>query len=236
MSWDEEEDFQPPAVINAAVAGQWDDEDKEDDVKDDWEQEDKPEEPAPAAAPGEPKTYAKTSTKKKRGKQIELKEAAKQREIEEANRKPLTFEEKQARQKQVEASDFENTKDVFGDNEALFGDDNVATSNEGATVDSFKPSNEKHFLKFATLISERVKTYEESFHYPNFVKALLKEITSAMDPEEIKELVTSLNVISNEKIAASKKKKPAPKKKGPVVQKSLLHEDMGKSDDYDIFS
>jgi len=94
---------------------------------------------------------------------------------------------------------------------------------------SFTPTNAKEFAKFATLIVAQFSPYKGSFHYPAFMKELLKEATSQSDPEEVKELISVLNVIVNEKIKASNTKK----KKGPKkpVKKEAVYEDMVEDDD-----
>jgi len=137
-------------------------------------------------------------------------------------------------QKKVEDADLENVKDAFGDNEALFGSDTKADSTAQSSLDTFKPNSEKDFSKYADMLAAKITTYAESYHYPAFLKNLLRDVTMAMDPDDIKELVTALNVIANEKIAASKKKKAAPKKKAPTKMTNI-HEDIV-DDEYDIFS
>jgi translation initiation factor 3 subunit J len=234
MSW-EEEDFEPPVVTSNTA--QFEDEDKEEEVKDSWEDEEPKPQPAKktTTAPTESKKFAQTSTKKKSGKAIQKREQAKEVEQATANKKPLTYEEKLALQKKVEEADMENIKDVFKDNDALFGTDTATTSSTSQSgLDTFKPSSEKDFTKYAEMVAEKITKYDESYHYPHMLKTLLREVTSSMDPDDIKELITTLNVVVNEKIAASKKKKSAPKKKTAVTKKATF-EDMVEGE-YDMFS
>eukprot|EP01089_Gocevia_fonbrunei_P015741 TRINITY_DN4692_c0_g1_i4.p1 TRINITY_DN4692_c0_g1~~TRINITY_DN4692_c0_g1_i4.p1 ORF type:complete len:199 (+),score=62.48 TRINITY_DN4692_c0_g1_i4:140-736(+) len=165
---------------------------------------------------------------------------------------PLTAEQKKENEKRSQASDFENTQDLFGgvevesgyesvkvvDDDQLFGnddDDESPTTQRGSSpLDTFKPSSGKDFEKFARMLGEKIVPYEESYHYVDFLKHLLKEISGELAPEQIKELITALNVITNAKIknqSTSKKKKPVKKK---AVQREVVEEDLVE-DEYDNF-
>jgi len=241
MSWDDE-DFQPPPV---ALTGEFDDEDT-DGAALDWEAQiddakKKAEEiPDPSAGSTEKKIYPKVSSKKKRGLQIEREKKEKERQKETAQPvTPLTSQEKQARQAAVEESDLQNAVESLSvrDGEEMFGVDTGEDTEQKNVFDVFVPGlvpeSEKDFESYAQMLGKRITPYEESFHFLFFMKALLKEATREMSPEDLHELSALLSVIRNEKISAAKKKKK--KKKTTTVHTDVSREDIIE-DEYDFLS
>jgi len=231
-SW-EDEDLDAftikPATPAAALVGQWDDEDVEGggEVKDSWEDEDAAPEEKPKI--DTQKNFAKTSKKKPSGKKIIKKEEIKLAE-EEASQpvQPLTYEERKKLQDIVERSDFDNAVDIFegvdNDNEALFG----PASATKVDADAFVPTTQADFKKFGSMLAEQLVVYQDNFSYIDCLKVLLKDATAASDPEEIKELISSLNVLVNERIKAqqpAKKKKAAAKRQAAAKSKESVRMD-----------
>ncbi len=54
----------------------------------------------------------------------------------------------------------ENTKDIFGDSDELFGADKDAAKNQAVLDINFKPTSEKDFVSFAKIVSDKVTPYE----------------------------------------------------------------------------
>jgi DNA repair exonuclease SbcCD nuclease subunit len=250
MSWDDD-DFEvkvpadKPTIVNA-----WDDEDEDTGgpATDNWEDFDKPKEPKakPTGPPEEKKTFTQVSGKKKRGKA--LLEKIRQKEDEEDDSLAplkLTYEEKKKLQEQVVASDLENAKDMFAvkdsalkDSDILFGDDDngEAEAKTEITLDSFKPRGERDYIKLAELVSKKVEPFSASAFYTTFLKEMLRQTTVNVEPEDVKDLIATLNVVVNDKLKASSAKKGKKiKKKAPTKTTAAVHEDMV-DDEYDMFS
>jgi hypothetical protein len=250
MSWDDD-DFEvkvpadKPTIVNA-----WDDEDEDTGgpATDNWEDFDKPKEPKPkpTGPPEEKKTFTQVSGKKKRGKA--LLEKIRQKEDEEDDALAplkLTYEEKKKLQEQVVASDLENAKDMFAvkdsalkDSDILFGDDDngEAEAKTEITLDSFKPRGERDYIKLAELVSKKVEPFSASAFYTTFLKEMLRQTTVNVEPEDVKDLIATLNVVVNDKLKASSAKKGKKiKKKAPTKTTAAVHEDMV-DDEYDMFS
>jgi len=243
MSWEEEDldAFTIKPVTPSALIGRWDDEDVErpGQIKDNWEDEDEENEDKPKAETQ--KNFAKTSKKKQSGKQKLKKDEQKAAE-EEATRpaNPLTYEEKKALQDRVEKADFAHAVDLFdgvqdADNESLFGEggaskrkqEESSTTALPADDETFQPTTPADFKKFGTMLAQKITPYKENFSYHECVKQFLKDATASSDPEEVKELIATLNVIVNERIKAQQtpKKKKAAAKKASAKGKEVVHMD-----------
>lgn len=206
----ESEDFVPPAPIIAREQpkSQWDDEDaaEEDDVKESWEDEEKPN-PIPVKPPAPQKL-------KKAEKKVEAVESKK-----EEPKQPLTpeeeaankLEEKLRQQRLVEESDYQATTELFG------------KRNGDRSLDSFIPKSESDFNDYAELLAQKLRPYEKSFHYLTMLKALMRHAMVSLKAADAKEVASSVSVIANEKLKAEKeatgKKKTGTKKKQLLVDK-----------------
>jgi len=229
MSWEDETEADAFTIkpTSTVALGQFDDEDIDGrgEAKDSWEDEDEVPEPKDDT----PKTFSKVSLKKPAGKQKLKKEDQKIAEEDaRAPVKPLTYEEKRARQDTVEKEDLENAKDIFdgvdADNDDLFGSSQPTP--KLAALD-LNPTSPAEFIKYGTLLAERVTPYKDAYGYTDCLKQFLKDSTVALDPEEIKELVAKLNVIVNDRIKAQQ---PTSKKKRAAVKKAATKKEVVRVD------
>jgi len=200
MSW-EDEDFTPTIPGQSkAVADSWEDEDNTIKVKASWEDEDvevkKPEKPK--TAPGE--------TKAKPAAKAAKKAPAAKAAASVSTGDPLA--DKMREQRLVEESDYQNTRDMFGI------DEKSQPTEEDFDFNSFQPKTEQEFEQLATQLVKKLSTHETSFHYTNLVKSICKQLCSSFArAEDIKEVISVLNVLVNDRL---KSDKPKPKKKGPA--------------------
>jgi len=193
-----------------------------------------------------PSRFAQVSGKKQKGKQKQAALLAKQ--LKEQNSQPikLTPAQKAELESKVRASDFKNTEDLFSgvksadveqegikvrndESDALFGSGNDAGQEEKASkLDTFVPNTAEQFTKFAQMLGEKMSPHQNSYYYVDFLKALLKESTTELSAEDLKELVAGLNVLMNSRIKVNtgkKSKKAAAAKKKTGVKKEELEED-----------
>jgi len=247
---DDDDDFDVKPVVNQAqptLANAWDDEDEDNGapVTESWEDFDQPKEETTKKAstgPAVKPSFSQVSGKKKRGKA--LAEKIRQKEAQEDEQpRILTYEEKKKLQKQIEASDLENAKDLFtvkeSESESLFGEKSEQASGSKpapSSFDNFKPKSEQEYIKFAELTNQKVEPFSGSAFYVTFLKEFLKKATTPMEAEDVKDLVATLNLIVNEKIKASSAKKGKKgKKKAPTKTTAAAFEDMV-DDEYDMFA
>jgi len=233
MSWDSD-DFVPKPLGNwddeekatpFKVKSSWDEEEKVEET------------PAPAVtAPQEKQRFPQQSRKKKSGKAKQRGEDEKrEQEIKKNAGKKITKEEKEKNEKAVIEADAQHIRELFpegideeeeeedseeeeenvDDNELLFGnnDDNNNNDNNNNknkqinSIDAFNPNSEEDFKKFAELLGKKIGAHSLSYFYLPLLKDLLVEVTKEIPPEEVKQLITSLNVIANDKIKTQNAKK-----------------------------
>lgn len=170
---DDDDDFDVKPVVNQAqptLANAWDDEDEDNGapVTESWEDFDQPKEETTKKAstgPAVKPSFSQVSGKKKRGKA--LAEKIRQKEAQEDEQpRILTYEEKKKLQKQIEASDLENAKDLFtvkeSESESLFGEKSEQASGSKpapSSFDNFKPKSEQEYIKFAELTNQKVEPF-----------------------------------------------------------------------------
>jgi hypothetical protein len=225
MSWDDD-DAPTPGLSNLSVkAGdKWANEDKEGgEVLDSWEEVDKPKaaaNPAPAAKKPAAKAPAKAGAKGK----------GKEKEKEKEPAAPLSKEEQDAAKRrakdQVLKADFGNLQDAFGISGSS-ADDETATN----TLANFVPITEEDFVELARRINEKLQPIKGSFHYSKLVKALMRHMSSDMKTEDAKEMVTTANVLLNERIAADKAKDGKKKKTSTAPVKKQVNTKTAMGDD-----
>mmetsp|Transcript_16690 Transcript_16690/g.36287 ORF Transcript_16690/g.36287 Transcript_16690/m.36287 type:complete len:237 (-) Transcript_16690:664-1374(-) len=217
MSDWEADDFKVP-VLPAAIKNNWDDEDVDS-------------EPEKLAAPAQNVPAAKKDAGKQ-SRKSKLDEKIQQREereaamrsarskTTEASLEGLSAEERKLRlQEIVEESDMQNAKELFMDGEAGNDDDK-------ATLDSLQLKTTKDDEKLAELFAEKIKPVfrpKRSERYVELLKGVLRACTEELDVDDVKELATTVNVISNEKLkkkqaAQGKKKKNTAKRSVRVEQ------------------
>eukprot|EP01018_Ginkgo_biloba_P010545 Gb_15391 [translate_table: standard] len=191
----EADDFVPvaPVVAKEQPKGMWDDEEaEEEDVKESWEDEDKP---APVSNPV-PETTAKKPEKKKATKSKEKNAKVQDEKLAD----PVA--EKLRQQRLVEEADYQSTTELFGKH-----------SGE-KSLDNFIPKSEGDFVEYAELVAHKLRPYEKSFHYLTFLKAVMRHAMAALKAADAKEVASSVTVIANEKIKAEKDANAGKKKSG----------------------
>ncbi|KAJ3025752.1 UNVERIFIED_CONTAM: hypothetical protein HDU68_006742 [Siphonaria sp. JEL0065] len=256
--WDNDDDLDIPKVVIppvvAAGAGQWDDEDADDNanVQEDWDASD---DEAPAASPKQgsaagsatssaPKVVA-APPKKKKGlkeaiaqrkaeeerKQQEALEAQLRKEEEEANNTETAEERRKREEKNIREADLQNARDLFG----VTAD--VPTVQE-SFIDTMKPKTREEFDAYEKKLVEKISKHEKATAYAQFVENLARDLCVSLAVDDVKRISSALNVLANEKQKASKPvagKKGAKGKPVPVVAKASAGVDMTNYDDMDDF-
>jgi len=261
-AWDD--DFAQQPVINQHFD---DEEDESEDVKDSWEDEDKSQteeqEATQTQLPSEPQRFAQVSKAKKAGKRMIRIESEKQRQKEVSEPVvPLTYEQKKALEEKQQSSDFDHTEELFSglqiddahptttstegdpDSAAFFGTGAASTPSNHETdkhdIILLTPTTAEDFAHLAKQLGDKTKPYEDSYLYLDFLKALLKEVTESLAPEEVKDLIATLNVITNQKIKGASlekgKKKKTTKKKQTTASRNVDVEEDIVEDEYDFLS
>jgi len=193
MSWDDD-DFEAPPPVTPAL-GNWDDEDAPKPHAS-WDEDDTPQ--AKKAPPPDKKNIKPPASKKPA--------AAPAVAIKEEILDPL--EEKLRKQKLVEESDYQNTKDIFSG----IGDKRNEKDEE-VDINTFHPSSEAEFERLAAAVAKKLTTLEGSGLYASFLKSLVRQICTPLRVEDCKDISAALNVVVNDKLKAEKEK-TKPKKKG----------------------
>uniref|UniRef100_A0A0E0HGC4 Uncharacterized protein n=1 Tax=Oryza nivara TaxID=4536 RepID=A0A0E0HGC4_ORYNI len=86
-------------------------------------------------------------------------------------------------------------------------------------IEKFVPKSEKEFAEYAERIAkDLLRPYEKSYHYIGLMKAMNKLAVASLTSTSVKEIVSSMTTVANEKLKAEKaadagKKKPGQKKK-----------------------
>eukprot|EP01120_Amphizonella_sp_Union-15-10_P001785 TRINITY_DN1192_c0_g1_i1.p1 TRINITY_DN1192_c0_g1~~TRINITY_DN1192_c0_g1_i1.p1 ORF type:complete len:218 (-),score=78.28 TRINITY_DN1192_c0_g1_i1:96-749(-) len=212
--WDEE-DFATPTIINP-IKNNWDDEEDEAFVpppKAAWDEEEKP---LPVKQPQQPSTQTKKKETVNKKKNVEP-------------TKILTKEELREREL---LADYDEAQSLFS-GVVQNSEKSKSALEEIDALKTFEPKTKLEFEKFADMITQVVSKYQTSLFYREFLKNLLKQLTSGLLVEDLKELVSALNVIMNDKV----KKKKTVKKKGvaPKITAKLEEEKAVVTGDYDEF-
>ncbi|EDO45638.1 predicted protein [Nematostella vectensis] len=230
--WDDEK-FEPGEVPADGVTDKWEGEDEDDDIKESWDDDDEDEKKedeaknTEAAAPKKKKTLKQILKEKEEQKLLEEKRKAEEKQKLEEEDKELTPEEQMAeklrRQKIVEESDLLVAMDTFG----------VGTQEEASRtgLDSMIPSTKEEFTEYSKLLVEKLTKFETNPEYIPFLEATLREICVSLDPEDIKKLSSTLNMLQSEKLKAQKGKKA----KSKATKKATLTggAKMGRKDEMD---
>jgi len=201
----------------------WQEEDKEQpEAPEDWE--------AVAENGAKPKNPANNSTAKPAPKPAAKPKGKTAHKEPEKPPKPQTKEEeasaKQRAKDEEQKSDFANAKDLFSG----IADTEPVKDPLAAIV----PITDSDFVEFANKLNEKVQPHKSSYHFAKFAKQMLRNITSDMKTDEVKDLIHTLNAIYNDKIAAEKAKdytKGKPKKKIAPKKKLNVNEDIGDDDE-----
>ncbi|XP_020698537.1 eukaryotic translation initiation factor 3 subunit J [Dendrobium catenatum] len=207
--WDEEE-FEPKVlgIKKEQTKGLWDDEDvDEEDVKESWEDEEDDTAKAPKKeSVAEKKIVSKTT--KDAGKKVKPSET---KTIKEADVLADPVAEKLRQQRLVEEADYKSTTELF------------ARKGDEKSLDNFIPKSENDFMEYAELLSQKIRSYEKSFHYIGLLKAVMRHSMTSLKTADAKEIASSVTAIANEKLKAEKEANVGKKKQG--AKKKQLHVD-----------
>lgn len=213
-------------------------------VPDSWADEDMSEEETPAAkqvqAPAAMKPSKARALAMKERERKEMEAAAERRRAHEARLAEMSaVERKMEQQRIVEEADLDNARDLFGGGTGGKTDD----APKADTIDTLEPQADADFDKLAAMIGTKCRAYNtnprRTLRYLNFVKSVTRELTRDLGPDDAKDLASFMGVLSNEKLAASKRakggKKKAPSKKSHVKVDRADDMGDGQYDDYDEF-
>lgn len=191
-AWDDDDFVPPPAIV--APTGNWDDEDVDVKPKASWDEGDTP----------KPAKTVQAPQKKTEKKPPEKKTAATKPE------EPLDpIAEKARKQKLVEEADYQNAEDLFSG----IGEKR-SEKDESIDINTFQPSSEAEFERYANAIAKKLATHESSGLYVSFLKSLIRQLCTPLPRvEDCKEIGAVVNVVVNDKLKAEKEK-TKPKKKG----------------------
>lgn len=173
--------------------------------------------------------------------------ARKAMELETEMEANMTLEERRILQKKrVEESGSALAADLFGD--ADFDKDGSNNNNNAGprgtamnAGDTVKMTDLKDHLKHARKVAQCIKGHGKVHLASAFLKECISECKDVLDEEVTNELIKSLNVIKNEKVAAAKRKvkgqaqKAKKDKKAEAKAKQLQNELFGDNDNYDDY-
>jgi len=183
-----------------------------------WEDEDK----QPVKGLDEKETLEKKEPAKKPTKASKFSEKVEARGTTVDNPLEDPAAEKQRKQKLVEEADFRNTQEMFS---------GLAVEN---IINTANPKDEKDFVELANSIAAKYSTFDKSFHYKNFLKTLFRQMAVNLKSDEIKDISSSLTILSNEKMKAEKE--GTKKKKGAKKAQVNVKDDMNDDDYMDDYS
>jgi Translation initiation factor eIF3 subunit len=94
------------------------------------------------------------------------------------------------------------------------GDDGGEVMQDLNKVDlhSIKPRRREEFEKLAALTADVIRPHSRSRHFGHFVSTLIRDLSDSMQPEEIKQVISTLNRLANEKIQAQRGRKKTSKR------------------------
>jgi len=137
----------------------------------------------------------------------------------------LTPAQRKARQQAVvEASDFENAKDMFSLRSAATAAAG-GTPNADSIDDHPRPVSDADHDAFAALVAAKVSTVlvpRRPSKYVAMLKAIVRAAAADLSADDVKELASVCNVLANEKLKERSKADKGKKKK--PVKKSLQME------------
>uniref|UniRef100_A0A8D8RN59 Eukaryotic translation initiation factor 3 subunit J n=1 Tax=Cacopsylla melanoneura TaxID=428564 RepID=A0A8D8RN59_9HEMI len=154
------------------TVNKWEGEDEDDDVKDSWDADDAEEEekkPVEPTKPGakKPKNKLEEKIAEREAKAKLERELLQKRLTENPITKEMTPEEKLAeklrRQKLVEDSDLENTKELLGVTDI-------------SSIDAMDPETKSEFEKFESTLSKKITFYAKSEHFASLVEDLTRNL------------------------------------------------------------
>jgi len=237
-AWDDEE-FD---VNKAGVTDKWDGEDEDDDdLMDNWDDEGdedatKNKDNVPASQPKKKMTRLERIAEKEAKKKEEFEAKKREMQAEEDRIKELSpeeqLEEKLKNQRLQEESDLELAKEAFGVTEVI---KEVIPGQK--TIDNFNPTDREEFIELSNMISKKLITYEHKIEYSTFLENMFRDCCAGVDPEDIKRISNSLNILATEKLKLTKAATKGGKKKAAAKKNTLstgkgVKNDMAYDDDY----
>ncbi|KAF0923374.1 hypothetical protein E2562_006281 [Oryza meyeriana var. granulata] len=103
-------------------------------------------------------------------------------------------------------------------------------------IEKFIPKSEKEFAEYAERIAkDLLRPYEKSYHYIGLMKAMNKLAVASLTSSNVKEIVSSMTTVANEKLKAENagKKKQGHKKNRLHVNKAEGQSSRNVEDDRD---
>jgi translation initiation factor 3 subunit J len=173
---------------------------------------------------------------------VELEIAKKAMDLETEMEENMTVDERKAlERKRIEDSDFEAASDLFGgvDSGVGMGNGKVAAVVTASADGAIKLDNLKDYLKHAKKLSAAMKKGNKCAFSQALLNDLLKDVKDVLDTEAITDLIKTLNVINNDKLAADKRKskgdaaKPKKDKAAIAKAKKVAIALYGDNDNYD---
>jgi len=222
--WDTD-GFQPKSV---QPTDQWEGEDEDECVKDDWAAESDSEGDDSKASSSEEIKPTKIKPKKKLEEKIAEREALKAQQH--AERAPLTEEEQLAEklrlQKEEENANIQLARDMCGLKENK--------------IDNLVPETKEDFESFGKAVSEKVQRFSTSEHYEDMVENVVKEICIDLNTASLRKLKLHIDGLHSAKLKEEKAAKSKQKTKGKTVKMDLEKDIYGGSigdygDDMDDF-
>ena len=179
---------------------------------------------------------------KKAAERVRLEEeeiVRKAMELEAAAEANLSPEELRALQRrQVEEADNSLTNDLFG---AVDKEQNVAAAS-AAAGDKVVMNDMKDHLKHARKVAECLRSHGKIHLSTAFFKECLTQSDAVLDDDAVTELIKTLNVMKNDKVAAAKRKVKGQAQKSKKVDKvataqarKIQIETFGDNDQYDDY-
>lgn len=165
-------------------------------------------------------------------RKLELEVARQAMELDLEREKNMTPDERRALERQrVIDADAGVTNDLFGGVDAV----KSAAVGQGKVMgagDVVKLVDLKDHLKHAKKVGQCIKGHKKVHLAAAFLKEVIQESKDVLDDDAITELITTMNVIKNEKVAAAKKKvkgqaqKSAKRDKAAEAKAAKLHNEL----------
>ncbi|KAI9470836.1 MAG: eukaryotic translation initiation factor 3 subunit J [Benjaminiella poitrasii] len=196
--WEDEIDIDVEVAV--PKKNKWDDEDVEEEVKDSWEdfdeeeKKEEPKKPAPVIkkkVPLKQKIAEKKAAEEQKRKELEAKKLAAKEEVEESEYDRI----QRLRHLELEA-DMASATDLFS---GVSIDDM-----KDKALEECKPKNRVEFDAYRKRLVDLISASSKSINYGWFIDELLHDIAVPLEHAEVKKVSSSLTAIANEKQRAAK--------------------------------
>uniref|UniRef100_A0A1Y1LK34 Eukaryotic translation initiation factor 3 subunit J n=1 Tax=Photinus pyralis TaxID=7054 RepID=A0A1Y1LK34_PHOPY len=196
---DWENEFVPRGGKDGVASNQWEGEDEDDDVKDNWEDEEEEKKAEDGAIIA---TEVKQKSRKKLQEIIAEKERAKKEELERRAQEQEEEEEDVSPEEQLRR---EKESDLSLALETTFGGSNKGVEGQ--------PTNKEEFLELAENLSKNLQQFTKNEEYPVFAENLVRGICATLNSFDLKKIKTTIDNMYLEKQKIEKGDK-AKKNKG----------------------